>query len=206
MVCWSLWKRRNKWVWDKANGSAFGVIAAASNLLRDWKEVQSLNNNSQNQTEVRRWEKPKDGWIKLNVDAAVFRNNNIGCGVVLRDAQGRFLGARCKRVEGAWRPREAEAIALKKALSWLVTLGYTTCEIETDSKILVQACSKTPDESFFGTIVDDRVQLLKHVNQVLLRFVFRSANSVAHELAKAAYSMSDTESGLSLLLISYLMY
>lgn len=25
MYCWSIWNRRNKWVWDKANGSAFGV-------------------------------------------------------------------------------------------------------------------------------------------------------------------------------------
>lgn len=25
MICWSLWNRRNNWVWEKANGSAFGV-------------------------------------------------------------------------------------------------------------------------------------------------------------------------------------
>lgn len=35
IVCWSLWNRRNKWVWDHANGSAFGVHAAARTLLAD---------------------------------------------------------------------------------------------------------------------------------------------------------------------------
>lgn len=31
MLCWSIWNRRNKWVWEKANGSVFGVRAAATN-------------------------------------------------------------------------------------------------------------------------------------------------------------------------------
>lgn len=46
MLCWSLWNRRNKWVWDKVNGSAFGVMAAARNLLRDWREAQVRDANS----------------------------------------------------------------------------------------------------------------------------------------------------------------
>lgn len=35
MTCWSLWNRRNKWVWDRINGSAFSVKVAALNLLTD---------------------------------------------------------------------------------------------------------------------------------------------------------------------------
>lgn len=63
------------------------------------------------------WEKPSPGWIKVNIDAAVFQDNTIGCGAVIRDAQGGFMAVRCKKIEGRWRPREAEAIALKEALS-----------------------------------------------------------------------------------------
>lgn len=40
MIGWSLWNRRNKWVWERANGSAFGVVVAACNLLHDWKDAQ----------------------------------------------------------------------------------------------------------------------------------------------------------------------
>ncbi|KAL8100422.1 hypothetical protein AgCh_032618 [Apium graveolens] len=32
--------RRNKWVWEKVNGSAFGVKASAMNLLHEWREAQ----------------------------------------------------------------------------------------------------------------------------------------------------------------------
>ncbi|XP_074352833.1 uncharacterized protein LOC141691984 [Apium graveolens] len=42
MIGWSIWNRRNKWVWERVNGSTFGVLAAAQNLLHDWKEAQVL--------------------------------------------------------------------------------------------------------------------------------------------------------------------
>ncbi|XP_074346113.1 uncharacterized protein LOC141684875 [Apium graveolens] len=35
MMCWSLWNRKNRLVWEKINGSVFGVVAATNNLLRD---------------------------------------------------------------------------------------------------------------------------------------------------------------------------
>lgn len=31
MICWSIWNQRNKWVWGKVNGFAFGVLAAVRN-------------------------------------------------------------------------------------------------------------------------------------------------------------------------------
>ena len=39
-------------------------------------------------------------------------------------------------------------------------------------------------------IIDDCIDVLKHFDEVLVAFVHRSANNVAHLLAKAAYSMS----------------
>lgn len=64
------------------------------------------------------------------------------------------------------------------------------CLIETDCKVLVDACNGGPGEAYFGTIVKECTQLLKHINPVLVRFIYRSANRVAHKVAKAAYSMS----------------
>ncbi|KAL8099026.1 hypothetical protein AgCh_031650 [Apium graveolens] len=40
LVSWSLWNRRNRWVWDKVNGLAYGVKVVVLNLFRDWKEAQ----------------------------------------------------------------------------------------------------------------------------------------------------------------------
>lgn len=193
MVCWSLWNRRNNWVWNHANGSVFGVRNNASHLLIEWKEAQIKENDRRTRDEVgaRVWKPPDAGWLKVNIDAAVFLNGNIGVGAVIRDENSCFVAARGKKIAGAWTAREAEAIGLKEALSWIIDKGYKQCVIETDSSALAAACNGGQGEAFFGTIVMNCIQLLKHVNQVLVVFIYRSANTVAHRLAKAAYSMSD---------------
>lgn len=43
LICWSMWNRRNKWIWVKVNMSVFGVKANALNLLTAWKKAQVTN-------------------------------------------------------------------------------------------------------------------------------------------------------------------
>lgn len=33
LICWSLWNRRNKWVWNRIAGSVFGTTSAAMSFL-----------------------------------------------------------------------------------------------------------------------------------------------------------------------------
>lgn len=42
----------------------------------------------------------------------------------------------------------------------------------------------------FDTIAEDCSELTKHFDEVLVIFVHRSANKIAHLLAQASYSMS----------------
>lgn len=129
--------------------------------------------------------------MKINTDAAVFQDGSIEVGAVIRNAQGKFVTARCRRIKGEWSPREAEAIGLKEALLWTVAQGYLQCVFETDHHALALACNGRPGKAFFGTIVENCLVLLKHINPVLVEFVYRSANMVAHVLAQACYSMPD---------------
>ncbi|KAL8128281.1 hypothetical protein AgCh_015020 [Apium graveolens] len=132
---------RNNWVWEKANGSAFGVRASAMNLLQDWREAHENGRKASTRvaTGVRIWSRPPEGWVKINVDAAIFQDGSIGI----------------------------------------------------DSKSLVAACNGKPGEAYFGTIVLDCIHIMEHIDHVLVDFAYRSANTVAHELTKATYSMSD---------------
>ncbi|KAL8100316.1 hypothetical protein AgCh_032534 [Apium graveolens] len=185
----------NEEFWELQQGtmSAFGVKASAINLLHEWREAQVLvgGGNQNVVAGVRVWVKPPFGWVNVNVDAAIFQNGYIGVGCVMRDTSGQFLGARCMRIEGAWRPQEAEAIGLREALSWVKEKNITCCVFETDSKNLADACNGIPGEAYFGTIVSYCISIMKHIDQVLVSFAYRSANMVAHVLAKATYSMSD---------------
>lgn len=40
LACWSLWNRRNKWLWERVNVSTFGVRDSAMNMLAEWKQAQ----------------------------------------------------------------------------------------------------------------------------------------------------------------------
>ncbi|KAL8093405.1 hypothetical protein AgCh_035325 [Apium graveolens] len=154
----------NRWVWDRIMGSAFGVYSAAVNLLHDWKRVSIQKHQGQvvlYQGPIR-WSPPQHGWVKINIDVAIFAGNgDIG-----------------------------EAMGLKEALTWVKDLGFRRCVFETDSKLLADACKGEQGRSYFHTIVWDCIQLFKHFDEVLVQFVHRSANAVAHVLARATHFMS----------------
>lgn len=80
MLCWSLWNRRNNWVWNRVNGFAFGVKSAAMSLLSEWRRARDLEHSEKHQMSVESssWSKPPVGWITVNVDAALCWDNCVG--------------------------------------------------------------------------------------------------------------------------------
>lgn len=111
VLCWSIWNRRNKWVWSRIADSVFGITSAAMNLLVNWKTTQRERNRCSSlpvKSGVQRWQVPQRNWVKINIDAAVFMDlRAIGIGGIVRDERGSFLRAMCKQKEGVWSPREA---------------------------------------------------------------------------------------------------
>lgn len=195
-VCWSLWNRRNRWVWDKVSVTEFGVKATAMTLLAEWRKCQEEKIRGVTGTgpSAKRWNPPPQGWMKVNTDASVFgESRSIGVGGVIRDASGEFIRARARKVMANLQPREAEALSLKEALSWVKDLGYKRCIFETDAKVLAEACRGTNGKAYFHTIVLDCIEFFKHFEDVQVEFVHRSANAVAHTLARATHSMSGTQ-------------
>ncbi|KAL8156414.1 hypothetical protein AgCh_001488 [Apium graveolens] len=193
LMCWSLWTRRNKWVWERVHMSAFGIKAMALNLVADWKRARASEgaNRSVTTEHCKTWVKPPEGWIKINIDASFCAGgSNVGIGCVARDSRGRFLRARCNVLHGTAQVREAEACSLKEALEWIRGWRTEKCIFESDAKLLVDAFQRDRGRSNFDTIVETCSSSLKHFKEVSIVFASRSANSVAHVLAQAAYSMS----------------
>lgn len=191
LFCWGLWSRRNKWVWEKINMSVFGVRTMGLNMLAEWSRAQEIAEKSVDRTRSRSksWCKPPEGWVKINVDAAFYPGSErIGVGCVMRDDRGKFIRARMNTARGGTSAREAEAISMREALSWIKSWRTTKCVFESDAKLLVDAFYGPKGKSCFDTIVEDCNELLKHYDDVLIEFVPRSANSMAHTLARAAHS------------------
>lgn len=134
------------------------------------------------------------GWIKINTNETCRHEaGTIGLGCVIRDDKGDFVRARSNLVQANYQPRVAEALSLKKALAWTKNWRTSKCIFVADAKLLVDAVNTVngnQGNSIFHTIVDDCKEILKHFEDVLVVFIHRSANSVAHLIAKGAYSMS----------------
>ncbi|XP_074352387.1 uncharacterized protein LOC141691556 [Apium graveolens] len=176
--------------------SVFGVKAVALNLLKDWREAQKESSTYKSvlNASIRHWSPPPSGWIIVNIDATIFSDRScIGLGSVIRNNVGQFMRARCKEMDGLTAPREAEALSLKEALSWTKELGFRNCIFETDAKLLADACKGAKGMSYFHTIVENCVEYCKYFDNVLVKYVSRSANEVTHMLGRAAHSTSDVQ-------------
>ncbi|KAL8095515.1 hypothetical protein AgCh_036809 [Apium graveolens] len=187
MICWSLWNRRYLCVWDKIVGSETGVQLAATNMLHDWEQAQMVNKIARpvSTGSTRYLSPPPQGWVKVNIDATAFQaTESVGLSSVIRNANGKFIRARIKHLFVNLHPREAEAVSLKEALSWVKDLGFRNCVFETDAKTLADSCKGSQGRSLFHTIV------LDYREYVLVNFIHTSANVVAHALVPAVHSMS----------------
>lgn len=173
LLCWALWSRRNKWIWERVNMSIFGIKAMELNLVSDWKRAR--------QTEVlgktvapghcKTWCKPQEGWIKINLDASFYEGaGRIGIGCVVRDDRGCFLRARTNVLPGTTQIREAEAWSLREALERVREWRTNKCIFESDTKLLVDAFHRNRDRSNFDTIVEACSESLTHFEEVSIVF------------------------------------
>ena len=142
-----------------------------------------------------RWNKPPVGSIKLNTDAAIFLSRNrFSFALVARNHEGNLLEAKACCCGGLVSPEVVEAIGIKEALSWIKTKSWVNVVLESDALVVIQAIrSQTPLASYFGRIIQDCRSLLSSLSNhfISLQFVKRSANTVAHHIAKSTCIISN---------------
>ena len=77
-------------------------------------------------TELMRWKKSEVGNLKLNIDVAIDRSNDlIGFGMILRDFKGDVVHCQTHKLSGKMEARLAEGLYLKEALSWIYHQGLS---------------------------------------------------------------------------------
>uniref|UniRef100_A0A803NGS4 RNase H type-1 domain-containing protein n=1 Tax=Cannabis sativa TaxID=3483 RepID=A0A803NGS4_CANSA len=127
MVAWAIWKARNGLLWNKNATRAAEVFPLPG----------VVNNTSNNYIN---WTAPAAGFLKVNVDGAVFSaSDSFGVGGLARDSNGQFIEAFCMHKAGCFQPSLVEAIGVKEALSWIKNKGWEHVTLETDSLVVVQA-------------------------------------------------------------------
>jgi hypothetical protein len=91
---------------------------------------------------VPRWVTPPEGWVCVNVDAAIFpADQRIGWGAVVRDHTGAFLLSCRENLAGLPAPKMAEAVAVCAALSTVRDHGVRKITLASDCLSLINRIS-----------------------------------------------------------------
>ncbi|XP_019195631.1 PREDICTED: uncharacterized protein LOC109189292 [Ipomoea nil] len=143
IICWELWRHRNEKLWNNSSiPRAEQLVRNAKGFLKEWTDAKGLKFSPQQGLPEpnQKWTKPQPGLLKMNVDAAInIQEAAMGLGSVIRDEDGKFIAARGEQWKGLFAPREAEAIAIREALSWLKLHNIDNVHVESDSLQVVQS-------------------------------------------------------------------
>nr|GMD72600.1 uncharacterized protein LOC109192287 [Ipomoea batatas] len=101
---------------------------------------------------------------------------------VLRDGEGQFIAASSIPSKGVFNPKEAEAMAIREALSWLKRHNYNFVQVETDALQIIQSLNQIGDASSFDLVLFDVKDLLCSLMHV----------AISHDSLHLAYICSST--------------
>ena len=110
----------------------------------------------------------------------------------VRNSEGQFLVAAAQSFKGHVEVDVAEAVAIREALSWLKNRGWSHVIVKSDAQSVVHVINdQVVGPSVLGTVVYDISLLKTKFVNISFRFSKRSANRVAHAIARASDSLSD---------------
>ncbi|OVA13713.1 hypothetical protein BVC80_1765g3 [Macleaya cordata] len=114
-IMWSLWKARNRLVFEQIQPDIHRIIDAACSLEKEYSEPFSesidLQQSLQATAPIQRWSPPTGTAIKINVDGG-FILPKCSAAAVARNSDGEFLGC-STLISTCTSPLEAEAIAFR---------------------------------------------------------------------------------------------
>ncbi|KAK6164785.1 hypothetical protein DH2020_001649 [Rehmannia glutinosa] len=190
IILWSIWRQRNEEFWNHSHLSPEATVLAARSVLYEWGQANSLNITYADHYEPRLrcflWHKPTQNHFKCNVDAAVFQREQMtGFGMVIRNDMAEFVACRTLCIHGVMCVKEAEAMGLKEALSWVKNLNLHSVLFEVDAKGVSDSVNGAEnDVSEYGLLIKECRNFLTDNSSFSVGFVHREANTVAHELAR----------------------
>ncbi|KAK6117971.1 hypothetical protein DH2020_048286 [Rehmannia glutinosa] len=146
---------------------------------------------------VTTWCRPREGVFKINTDASVVKRGGSNVGVVVRTHSGEAIKVLSQKYQQEFAIEIMEAIACREGLILAKELQLQHIEVETDCQQVVQAFHrKDLNLSYLGRVVDDIRTLCSSFLSCNLRYITRSANSMAHFAARFAFSKKDGKKSL----------
>ncbi|KAK9715987.1 hypothetical protein RND81_06G204000 [Saponaria officinalis] len=194
-IAWALWTIRNSRIFDESPSPPSVVLSGFINYVADYKEyAERVYWGPLRECDSGRnaWIRPQAGIIKINTDAAIFEDDEIGSGFVCRDENGRVVRVGSKRVKARWHPEIAEAKAIEFGLAMAKEADMDCVVLESDSLSVVSAVQKRSlSRCPLGLCIYDICLLLDSFMSSSCLHVKRGGNTVAHYVARLCMSVDD---------------
>jgi ribonuclease HI len=160
-------------------------------LVEEWHQVQECK-GAKPPAQKEHWLPPDQGWIKVNADGAMIQaSGHGGGGVVARDHDGRFLAGSSHFFPSLLDPEHVELLACRKAIELANSRQMHRVVFELDSASVVSKLQvEESDRSVHGILIEQIKRELRNGRDFVVKWARRSANEVAHRLAKEGCELS----------------
>ena len=181
---WTIWKGRNQLVFENKNLKSSIAKDIIYHALEYFHCAGKLLVTKRKILKQVRWEKPCNGWLKLNTDWSSLGNPGLaGGGGLLRDEYGNWIGGFSRRI-GLANSFTAELWALRDGLLLCRQLNVQAVAIELDASAIVDAVNhQSAANTIVSSIMDDCKFLMNQFPQATITHVYREANKSADWLA-----------------------
>ena len=137
-----------------------------------------------------RWQPLIPFRIKLNFDGSL-QNTSAAGGFILRDWRGASLMTGALNYGASW-ILVAEGRALRDGVHATIMAGYSRLQIEGDNVIVIEALQgKATIPWQINHIIQDVCNLLIQADQVVIKHIYREANTASNWLSKYGHSLSN---------------
>ena len=141
ILCDVVWKQRNRSIFENMDINLEGVVAKIFSLFVEHKSARSPLVRSQVSASTLGWSSPPRHGLKINLDAMVGPRFSIIV-VVTRVWRGKVVFAGSRKVNTTI-PLQAEAEAVRWALSLVSDLRCDSIYVEMDSQVVAKLLSNS---------------------------------------------------------------
>jgi ribonuclease HI len=184
VAVWYIWWERRKATHGEVVQSPARTAQSISTLTLNFSRAKKRKTG----IDRHGWVKPKENFVKLNVDAGFNADAGTGStGAILRDDNGGFLAASCCGIPFISDPSSAEARALRDGLILAGQVGCNRIEVNSDCMDVINVMNQGGNSFGPAAAIYEECSMLCHnFVEVVFSHCPREANMAAHVLARSS--------------------
>ncbi|CAJ2673373.1 unnamed protein product [Trifolium pratense] len=192
-TCHCLWIWRNRELHEENYNRPMQPVLYIMQRLREYYQASKVSGtvvSVPKRVSWIRWQPPEEGWVKVNSDGASKGEQMAGCGGLIRDHRGHWLGGFAKFV-GVGSAFVAELWGVLEGLKYAKRKGYRKIDLNIDSVAVMKVIKSGKTNSSLGTsLVKSIKKLLDEDWEVKISHSYREANRSADALTSMGCTLN----------------